>query len=177
MKKLFKEHDLVKVVSIVLLLLVVMTWFIPYGQFGSSATFTEGEVTPIGIVHIIYGFIYSIQNYAIQIAFLILIGMFYGVVTKTESYKALVSRIAKSCKGIEIVVSLVISFLIVLLASFLNNTYVLLFFMPFLVSILRRIGLDKISSFAITFGSILVGVLGATYGTEGLVGFVEYIGM
>ena len=85
MKKLFKEHDLVKVVSIVLLLIFVMTWFIPYGQFGSSATFTEGEVTPLGIVHIIYGFIYSIQNYAIQIAFLILIGMFYGVVTKTES--------------------------------------------------------------------------------------------
>ena len=177
MKKLFKEHDLVKVVSIVLLLLVVMTWFIPYGQFGSSATFTEGEVTPIGIVHIIYGFIYAIQNYAIQIAFLILIGMFYGVVTKTESYKALVSRIAKSCKGIEIVVSLVISFIIALLASFLNNTYVLLFFMPFLVSILRRIGLDKISSFAITFGSIFVGVLGATYGTEGFIGFVEYVGM
>ncbi len=177
MKKLFKEHDLVKIISIMLFVVIVMTWFIPYGQFGSGGTFTEGEVTPIGIVHLFYGFIYSIQNYAIQIGFLILIGMFYGVATKTESYKALVSKIANSCKGIEIVVSLVISFIIALLASFLNNTYVLLLFMPFLVSILRRMGLDKISSFAITFGSILVGVLGATYGTEGLVGFVEYVGM
>ena len=37
-------------------------------------------------------------------------------------------------------------------------------------------GLDKISSFAITFGSMLVGVLGATIGTEGLDAFVNYIG-
>ncbi len=176
MKKLFKEHDLVKLVSIVLLVIIVMSWFIPYGTFGSSATFSEGSVTPIGLVHIIYGFIYALQNYAIQFVFIILIGMFYGVATKTEGYKALVSRMANACKKIEIVAALVISFIICLLASFLNNTYVLLLFMPFLVSVLRRMGLDKISSFAITFGSILVGVLGATYGTEGFIGFVEYLG-
>ena len=174
MKKLFKEHDLVKVVSILLFIVVVMTWFIPYGQYGSSAVFSEGEVTPIGIAHIIYSFIYSLQNYAIQFGFLVLIGMFYGVATKTEGYKALVSRIAKAGKGIEVVVALVVSFIITLLASFLNNTYVLLLFMPFLVSIFRKMGFDKISSFAITFGSILVGVLGATYGTEGFIGLVEY---
>ena len=36
-------------------------------------------------------------------------------------------------------------------------------------------GFDKISSFALTFGAMLVGVLGATYGTEGLDGFLLYI--
>ena len=91
MKNLFKEHDLVKIVSILLLVIVIMTWFIPFGEFGSSAVFTEGDVTPIGIAHIIYGFIYSLQNYAIQFGFVLLIGMFYGVATRTEGYKALVS--------------------------------------------------------------------------------------
>ena len=177
MKNLFKEHDLVKIVSILLLVIVIMTWFIPFGEFGSSAVFTEGDVTPIGIAHIIYGFIYSLQNYAIQFGFVLLIGMFYGVATRTEGYKALVSRIAKACDKIEIVVALVVSFIVTLLASFLNTTYVLLFFMPFLVSVFRKIGFDKLSSFALTFGSILVGVLGATYGTEGFVGLVEYINM
>ena len=175
MKKLFKEHDLLKTILILLVVIVLMTWFIPYGEFGSSAVFSEGEVTPIGIAHLVYGLIYSMNNYAVQIAFILLIGMFYGVAVKTEGYKALVAKISKAFKGKEIPFALAVSFVITVLASILNNTYILLFFMPFIISVLRRIGLDKISSFAITFGSILVGILGATYGTEGFVGFLEWV--
>ena len=36
--------------------------------------------------------------------------------------------------------------------------------------------IDKLTAFAITFGSALVGILGATYGTEGLTMFNYYIG-
>jgi len=176
MKKMFKEHDLVKILSIMILLVVVLTWIIPTGSFSTGATFTEGELGRIGLVHFFYGFTFAIQNYSIQIAFLALVGMFYGVVTQTEMYKSLVSRLAKFGKGKEIVVSLILSFVIALLASTLNNTMVLIAFIPLLVTVLRRMGLDKISAFATTFGSILVGVLGATIGTDGLMGFVEYLG-
>lgn len=176
MKKMFKEHDLVKILSIMILLVVVLTWIIPTGSFSTGATFTEGELGRIGLVHFFYGITFAIQNYSIQIAFLALIGMFYGVVTKTEMYKSFVSRLAKLGKGKEVVVSLIISFFVAGLASMLNNTMVLVVFMPFLITVLRRMGLDKISAFATTFGSILVGVLGATIGTDGLVGFVEYLG-
>ena len=34
--------------------------------------------------------------------------------------------------------------------------------------------LDKITAFAVTFGSILIGTLGATYGGEGLYWFNYY---
>ncbi len=105
-----------------------------------------------------------------------MVGMFYGIVSQTEVYKAFVSRFAKLGKKNPIVVALVISFVVAGLASLLNNTMVLIVFMPFLITVLRRMGLDKISAFASTFGSILVGVLGATIGTDGLIGFVEYLG-
>ena len=101
--------------------------------------------------------------------------MFYGVISKTEGYKSLIARLAKIGKKNEIAVTIVVSLVVALLASFLNNTYVLLIFMPFLITALRRMGFDKISSFALTFGAMLVGVLGATYGTEGLDGFLLYI--
>jgi len=175
MKKMFKEHDLVKILSIMILLVVVLTWIIPTGTFSTGATLTEGELGRIGLVHLFYGFTFAIQNYSIQIAFLLLVGIFYGVVTKTEMYKTLVSRLAKFGKGHVIGVSLGVSFIIAALASVLNNTMILLLFIPFLITVLRRMGLDKISAFATTFGSILVGVLGATIGTEGLMGFVEYL--
>ena len=176
MKKMFKEHDLVKIIGIMLLLVVVLSWIIPTGTFSSGATFTEGEMGRLGLGHLFYGFSYAIQNYAIQIGFLLMVGVFYGVGSKTEGYKEFVNRLAKAFKGKEILVSLIISFIIVLLTSVLNNTFVLIVFMPVLITILRKMGLDKISSFAITFGSMLVGVLGATIGTEGLDAFVNYIG-
>ena len=176
MKKMFKEHDLVKIIGIMLLLVVVLSWIIPTGTFSSGATFTEGEMGRLGLAHLFYGFSYAIQNYAIQIGFLLMVGVFYGVVSKTEGYKEFVNRLVNIFKGKEIILSLIISFIIVLLTSVLNNTFVLIVFMPVLITILRKLGLDKISSFAITFGSMLVGVLGATIGTEGLDAFINYIG-
>ena len=175
MKKFFKEHDLVKLVSLVLILVIVCSWFIPTGSFSTGATFTEGKVGRLGLAHLFYGFCFALQNYSIQIGFIILIGMFYGVISKTEGYKSLIARLAKIGKKNEIAVTIVVSLVVALLASFLNNTYVLLIFMPFLITALRRMGFDKISSFALTFGAMLVGVLGATYGTEGLDGFLLYI--
>jgi len=176
MKKFFKEHDLLKLVFLVILVVVLLTWIVPSGSFATGASFTEGEFGRIGLSHIFYGFTFALQNYSIQIGFLIMIGIFYGVVSKTEGYKALVTRFAKFGKGKEIIVSLVVSFVIALLASFLNNTMILLVFIPFLVSALRHMGLDKISAFATTFGSILVGVLGATFGTDGMINFITYLG-
>lgn len=176
MKKMFKEHNLVSILSIMLLVVVLLSWFVPTGSFATGGTFSEGETGPIGLVHFFYGFTFGIQNCSIQLAFLAMIGIFYGIVTQTEMYKTLVSNLAKLGKKNPIVVALVISFVIALLASLLNNTLVLVVFMPLLVTVLRRMGFDKISAFATTFGSILVGVLGATIGTEGLIGFVEYIG-
>lgn len=177
MKKFFKEHDLVKILSLMLLLIVICSWIIPTGSFGTGGAFTESEeLGRIGLVHFFYGFTFAIQNYSIQIAFLLMVGIFYGVISKTDGYKALVLRLAKFFKGREIVVALVLSFVIAGLSSILNNTFVMIVFMPFLITVLRRMNFSKMSAFATTFGSILVGVLGATIGTEGLLGFIQYMG-
>ncbi len=177
MKKLFKEHELVKVISLMLILIVLLSWLIPSGTFGTGGAFTEGEMWQgIGLVHIFYGFVFGIQNYSIQICFLLCIGMFYGILCKTENYKALVSKLEKLGKGKEVIFALVSTFLFAVLASVLNNTMVLLIFVPFAFTVLRRIGLNKISAFVSTFGAMLVGVLGATIGTEGMIGFIDYLG-
>ena len=175
LKKMFEEHNLVKFVSIVLLALVIGSWFIPSGTF-SGSEFIEGDYGRIGLVHIFYAFTFAIQNFSIQLGFLAMVGMFYGVVTKTDGYKKLINRLAKFGKGKEIIFALVISLIVAALASLLNNTMILFVFMPFLVTLLRKMGFGKMNAFATTFGSMLVGILGATYGTEGLIGFADYLG-
>lgn len=175
MKKFFEEHDLAKFVLGILLVIVIASWIIPTGSFGYGGAFTEGEMGRIGLVHMVYAFTFAIQNYSIQIGYLLVIGIFYGVMTHTEGYKALVEKLAKFGKKKEVLFSLVVSFIIAFLASFLNNSFILLAFIPLVITVLRKMGFDKISAFATTFGSILVGVLGATYGTEGLGAILTYL--
>ncbi len=176
MKKLFKEHDLAKLVLGMLILVVVLTWIIPNGSFGTGAAFTSGTIQRIGLVHIFYGITYALQNYSIQVVFILFVGIFYGVVSKTDGYKRLVERLAKFGKGKEVVFAIVIAFVTAVLTSILTTSYVLLLFMPFLMHILRKMNFNKLSAFVCTVGAMLVGVLGATYGTEGALSLITYLG-
>ncbi len=176
MKKLFKEHDLAKFVLGMLILVVVLTWIIPNGSYDTGVTFSQGSIQRIGLVHIFYGITYALQNFSIQIVFLLFVGIFYGVISKTDGYKKLVERLSKLGKGKEVVFALVIAFVTALLTSILTTSFVMLMFMPFLIHILRKMNFDKLSAFAITFGAMLVGVLGATYGTEGALSLITYLG-
>lgn len=176
MKKFFKEHDLVKIVGLMILFVVVLTWIIPTGSFATGGKFTAASIERLGLMHLSYGLVYAVQNFSIQIAYVLFVGIFYGVLCKTDGYKRLVERFAKFGKGKEIPVVIAISFLIALLTSILNNSYVMLIFVPFFVHVLRSMKLNKMSAFATTFGAILVGVLGATYGTEGVTALITYMG-
>ncbi len=176
MKKLFKEHDLAKFVLGMFILVVVLTWIIPNGSFETGVEFSKGTIQRIGLVHIFYGITYALQNFSIQIVFLIFVGIFYGVVSKTDGYKKLVERIAKIGKGKEVVFAIIIAFITALLTSILTTSFVMLMFMPFLIHILRKMNFNKLSAFAATFGAMLIGVLGATYGTEGALSLITYLG-
>ena len=176
MKKLFKEHDLAKFVLAMLILVVVLTWIIPNGSFGTGAEFTKGTIQRIGLVHIFYGITYALQNFSIQVIFILFVGIFYGVVSKTDGYIKLVEKIAKLGKGKEVVFALVVAFITALLTSIITTSYVMLMFMPFLMHILRKMNFSKLGAFASTVGAMLVGVLGATYGTEGALSLITYLG-
>ena len=176
MKKLFKEHDLAKFVLAMLILVVVLTWIIPNGSFGTGAEFTKGTIQRIGLVHIFYGITYALQNFSIQVIFILFVGIFYGVVSKTDGYIKLVEKIAKLGKGKEVVFALVVAFITALLTSVITTSYVMLMFMPFLMHILRKMNFSKLGAFASTIGAMLVGVLGATYGTEGALSLITYLG-
>ena len=176
MKKLFKEHDLAKLILAMLVFVVILTWIIPTGSYGTGASFTQGSIQRIGLVHIFYGIAYALQNFSIQVIFVLFVGIFYGVISKTDGYIKLVEKIAKLGKGKEIVFAIVIAFITALMTSIITTSYVMLLFMPFLIHILRKMNFNKLSAFAATFGAMLVGTLGATYGTEGALSLITYLG-
>ncbi len=175
-KNMFEKHDLFKVVLLAILVTIVLTWIIPYGYY-SGSEFTSQGLGRQGLADILLSGVYSANFFLQQLLFILFVGMFYGVMSKVNGYKAFVSKIAKQFSGKEKVFVLVSSLFITLLTTFLSQTYVVFIFIPFIISIASKMKLDKMTAFLCTFGSLLVGILGATYGTEGFVYFVNYLNL
>ena len=181
MKKLFKENDLVKVVIIAILFTAVLTWIVKGGSFAMNETgkiefLASEDYIRTGINELTLSGVYAVSFFLQQMAFVAVLGAFYGILSLTNGYKKLVKECAKFVKGKEIPVVLIVSALMALYVSISSQVYISLLAVPFIISVLLNANLDKKTAFIATFGSILVGILGATYGTEGLYFFNYYMG-
>lgn len=173
-KNKFEKYDLFKIALIAVLVTIVLTWIIPTGSL-SGGTYTNSGYARQGLADIFLSGIYSANFFIQQLMFILFVGIFYGVLTHVSGYKALVSNLARKLKEKEKVFVIACSLLITLLTSVLTQTYVILIFIPFIVNVASKMKLDKITTFLCTFGSLLLGILGATYGSEGLVYFINYL--
>lgn len=173
MKKCFEKHTLAKILGLIILLCVVLTWFIPAGYF-QDTTLVKSEKYFIGLNDLTTIFSTSVNFILDRVIFILVLGGFYAVLSKTEGYKKLVGNIAKKIKGKEVIFTIACAIVIALLTSVMTQSFAILLFIPILLHIMGRAGLNKITSFAATFGAMLVGILGATYGYDGLVLFDAY---
>lgn len=174
MKKKEKKYGIFKGILIFILIAVILSWLIPNGMFSESGFTGDGGLTRLGLNDIAWLVYYGVWFSIDKIILLLVIGGMYGVLTRISAYDNLVSSIAKKLKNKSITV-VVFSAIIALLTSILTQSFVVIIFIPFIISILHKMGLDKMTILATTFGSMLVGVIGATYGTEGLVFFNNYM--
>ncbi|MBQ6841106.1 MAG: hypothetical protein IJO63_03205 [Bacilli bacterium] len=169
-----KNSDLFKWIGIAIFIAFCFTWVIPYGYF-QEGTFYEYAMKRIGLNDIPTILYYGVYFCLTTIIYLLTLGGFYGVISKTKSYQALVKRFAKSIKGREVLTAIIMIVSFVVLTSILKTPFVLLAFVPFLISVLLNAKFDKITAMGLTFGSILVGTLAATYGTDGLYWWNSYL--
>ncbi len=174
MKKFWEKHSLGKTLAIILGLALLFTWIIPVGSFNGTE-FVKGDYVRLGLADLGNMLYYVVAIALDKIILLLAIGVFYGILTKVPAYKKLVNKIANKMKGKEIVFACIISCVIALFTSFAANVYAVLVFIPFIINILAAMKYDKLSTLAITFGSIFVGMLGCMFGTEGLSAFNQYL--
>ena len=171
-----KEHRLIKSLMVIVLATLIFSWLVPYGYF-QGADFYEYGMQRIGIVDVSIA-IYNALYYSVdKVVFLFVLAGFYGVLSKVAGYQRLVTRLAEKLENHPILISVIMSVLLFVMTSLFGQTLMVLLFVPFFISILLNMNIDKLTAFAVTFGSVLVGILGATYGTEGLTMFNYYNGI
>ncbi len=168
-----KGNDLFKWIGIFIFIAFCFTWVLPYGSF-QSGEFYEYGMNRLGLTDIPQLIYYSVYFCLTTVLYFLVIGGFYGVLTKTKGYKALVNKFAKFVSNKQLPVAIVLMILLITLTSIIKSTLVLLVFIPFLISVLLNAKFDKITTMGITFGSLLVGSISATYGTEGIYWFNNY---
>lgn len=176
MKKKEKKYSLLKGILLFILVAIVLSWLIPVGSYETGEFVSNNVLTRIGINDISWIIYYALSFSLDKIMLLLAIGGFYGVLVKTGGYERIVTGIASRIKHQKIAV-VIFSCLLAILASVLTQTFVVLLFVPFIISILNRMKLDKTTILATAFGSILVGVTGATYGTDGFITFIKSLGL
>lgn len=170
-----EEKRTLKLIGAFIVAAIVITWILPYGYFQGKDFYDYG-MQRVGLGDLSVAAYYSFNFTMDKILFLFVAAGFYGVLSVTNGYKQLVTSLAKKLQKHSIVSSIMISLIIVLLTAFISNTFIVLLFIPFFISVLSNMKIDKISTFGITFGSLLVGLLGSVFGTESLTSFNSYLG-
>ncbi len=171
------KPDVFKWILIVLFVAICLTWLIPSGSFASDGTYTAYDtLTRVGLTNIRDLFFYGLYYPMPTILLLLSIGGFYGVLSATGSYKELVKKTGAFVKKHAIASSVVIMVALIVLTSLLSKSpFSLLLIVPFLITVLLHANFDKLTTIAITFGSILVGQLAGTFGTENVYYFNYYM--
>ena len=163
MKKFWEKHDLVKIAGIMVLFVVLLSWVIPQGYWSGSELMVS-DITRVGIFDFFTYGLLGIYYFPVVVTFLFLLGGFYQLLGKIKGYQRLTDGVAKTFKGNEILFALLVSFFIAALSAIINDNFVVLAFIPFFITVLSKLKLDKLTGVAITFGSLLIGMLGSVYG-------------
>ena len=165
MKKEVKKFDLVKISGAMVLLTVLLTWIIPQGTF-SGTEMQIGEITRIGIFDFFTYGLLGMYYFTVLVTFIFVLGGFYQVLSRIGGYQALITKLSKIFKKKEILFTLLVSFIFTAISAVTNEYILLLAVVPFIMSIMKEMKFDKISTFATTVGSILVGTIGSMYSTK-----------
>lgn len=165
MKKFAEKHNLVKVAGIMVLITVLLTWLIPQGVF-QSGSLNVTEITRVGLFDFFTYGLLGMYYFTVLITFIFVLGAFYQVLSRTKGYQDLTTGIAEKFKEREILFTLIVSFIIAAVTALTNEYIVVLSIIPFIITILNKMKLDKTTTFATTFGAILIGTIGSVYSSK-----------
>lgn len=156
-----KKYNTLLVVVFTILFVCLLTWILPITYLNGE--FISAERAQMGITELFNYPVYTFYNFIYVLAYLLVIGGFYGVLNKTGAYRLILDKIVKFVKGRELLFFIPTVVVLATIVSFTAFTFEALIFLPFIAAIIFMLGYDKITVALTTIGSICVGVIGTTF--------------
>lgn len=151
-----KKHSLFKITLILLLLVVILSYFVPN---------RNAEIAYLGLVDVFTNGLQSFYYFFDTALFIVILGGFYGVLNKTAAYKKLLDTIVTKVKPNSKKFVFITIVVFAVLASLTGITMPLLVFVPFVLSIILLLGYDKLVAISSTIGAIIIGYIGGIFVT------------
>lgn len=157
-----KKYNIFKVLTIVILLAMVLSYFIPGTIMGYSGV-EKGTIIPVTFADAFINGVTAVNASLTVLAYVFVIGIFYAVLKKTDKYETLVENTASvfdTNKALFVVITI---FALGAVSLFSGSFMPMLVFVPFLISVLRKLGFNKLTAIFTTVGSMLIGASGSMF--------------
>lgn len=156
-----KKNNLFKAVGIVILIYILMSWIVPIIY---SVAGIDGKVSyQIGFVSILSVLLETFSGFGTVILYVLLVGAFYGVLKATGAYDKLIELLSSKANGREKGVLIGIIVLMAVISSISGLDLGLLVVFPILISLIVKMGYDKLVALSATLGATVMGMYGATF--------------
>ena len=176
MKKFIEKYNLLFVIGIVILVCVLLSWLLPASQYTSGKLATSAnnamqfgaaaEDTRIGLFDLgTYG-ILALRYFTEFFVFIFVVAGFYKLLGTVDAYQKITDGIAKKFERVNKVFVAISTLVFAILASLFTTYYALFLLIPFAITILSKLKVDKITGLCATFGGALIGVLASTYSSS-----------
>ena len=151
-----KKHSLFKVISMILVLLVIISW-IAVGRNDVKSYIGFGDLFLNGIRSVYFFFDIFL--------FILIVGGFYGVLNKSSGYKKLLDNIVSKVKKLGNKFIYLVIILFALVSALTGMDMLIFMFIPFVISIILLLGYDKLVAISATVVSSIIGVIGGIFVT------------
>lgn len=167
-----KKYGMLKVLTVLLLLVVVATYFIEGRQ---------GEVEYLALGDVFLNYLQSFYFFFDTFLFILAVGGFYGFLNRVPAYRKLINRIVDKVSNNSKVFVIVMTVVFALLSSLTGFNLILFLFVPFVVTLILALGYDKLVALSTTVGGIVVGLIGGVFVTfknsSGVTTFDKFVGL
>ena len=157
-----KKYNLYKILGIVILFTVIISYFVP-GTIISYGQVSRDTIIPVTLADTFFNGLTSLSVFMSTIVYLLSIGLFYAILGKTDKYDNYITCVARKFarrKSLYIVLSV---FVLGLMSAVTGNMYAALFALPFFISVIRKLGYGKGATIAATFGATIIGSAASLY--------------
>ena len=157
-----KKYNIFKVLSIVLILTMITSYFVPATTIGYGSV-SKGTAIPYGFADTFMNSITAVSAFASTFLFIISVAILYMILKTTDKYDAIVNNVAykfQNKKNLFVVLTVLI---FGLLTTITGELFSMIVFVPFVINVLEKLGYNKASQVAVTIGSIILGFSGTMY--------------
>lgn len=162
-----KKYNLLKIVSITVICLFLLTFFIPISSIGYNESYklavTKGVISSEGFFGLFNDVSTTIQVFSNIGLFIIAIGVLYAVLSKSETYNNFVKKFASLFKSNKMIICVISIILFGILGAVVNDPLLLLVFMPFIVSVMKELEIDNKVILSSTVVASLIGGMCGIY--------------